>query len=252
MRRLSAISPAAIVLLLLLPCAGNSQTGIPRMPDGRPDLRGIWQTLNTANWNVEDHAAGLGSPAGLSVVADGSLPYLPGALEQREQNRQNRSTDDPEARCFMPGVPRVTYLPFPFQITQSAEQIIILYEYAHVFRNIYIDSEHPPGPIRWWMGDSRAHWEADTLVVDVIHFTDQTWFDRAGNYHSDELHVVERYTMTGPDHIHYEATIEDPKVFSRPWTMSMPIYRRQEDNLRLLEYECQALIEEARDAREAL
>ncbi len=142
----------------------------------------------------------------------------------------------------------VTYLPYPFQIVQTADQVTILYEYAHVFRNIYIDSEHPPGPIQWWMGDSRAHWEGDTLVVDVIHFTDQTWFDRSGNFHSEDLHVVERYTLTGPAHMLYEATIEDPKVFSRAWSMSMPLYRRQEDNMQILEYECGAYLEEARDA----
>ncbi|MDE0372879.1 MAG: hypothetical protein OXI73_10090 [Rhodospirillales bacterium] len=218
------------------------------MADGRPDLRGVWQALNTANWNIQDHAAELGVPAGQGVVEGDELPYLPDALTQRWENYENRFTEDPEAKCFMAGVPRITYLPYPFQIVQTADQVTILYEYAHVFRNIYIDSEHPPGPIQWWMGDSRAHWEGDTMVVDVIHFTDRTWFDRSGNFHSEDLHVVERYTLTGPDHIWYEATIEDPKVFSRPWTMSMPLYRRQESSIQILEYECGAYIEEARDA----
>ena len=176
------------------------------------------------------------------------LPYLPSALEQRRENYENRLTEDPEAKCYMVGVPRITYMPYPFQIMQTPDQLTILYEYVHTFRNIYIDSEHPPGPIQWWMGDSRAHWEGDTLVVDVVHFTDQTWFDRSGNFHSEELHVVERYTRTGPDHMLYEAAIEDPKVFSRPWRMSMPLYRRQENNMRVLEYECYAFLEEARDA----
>ncbi|MYJ94055.1 MAG: hypothetical protein F4053_00150 [Proteobacteria bacterium] len=217
------------------------------MTDGRPDFRGVWQALNTANWNIQDHAAELGVPAGQGVVEGDELPYLPDALTQRWENYENRLTEDPEAKCFMAGVPRITYLPYPFQIVQTADQVTILYEYAHVFRNIYIDSEHPPGPIQWWMGDSRAHWEGDTLVVDVIHFTDQTWFDRSGNFHSEDLHVVERYTLAGPDHMLYEASIEDPKVFSRPWTMSMPLYRRQESNIQILEYECGAFIEEARD-----
>ena len=218
------------------------------MADGRPDLRGVWQALNTANWNIQDHGAELGVPAGQGVVEGNELPYLPDALAQRWENYENRLTEDPEAKCFMPGVPRITYLPYPFQIVQTADQVTILYEYAHVFRNIYIDSEHPPGPIQWWMGDSRAHWEGDTLVVDVIHFTDRTWFDRSGNFHSEDLHVVERYTLTGPDHMWYEATIEDPRVFSSPWTMSMPLYRRLESNIQILEYECGAYIEEARDA----
>jgi len=221
----------------------------PRTPDGQPDLRGIWQALNTAVWNIEDHAAELGTPAGQGIVEGGGIPYLPSALAKRQQNFANRRTDDPEAKCQMPGVPRITYMPYPFQIAQTAKQVTMLYEYVHTFRNIYLDSPHPKGPISWWMGDSRATWEGDTLVVDVVHFTDQTWFDRSGNYHSDALHVIERYTRTGPDHMLYEATIDDPNVFSRPWKISMPLYRRQEANARLLEYECYAYLEAERDAR---
>ena len=244
MRRIAALALA--IATPLVASSGVAQD-IPRMSDGRPDLRGVWQALNSANWDIQDHGAELGMPAGQGVVVGNELPYLPDALVQRHENFVNRLTEDPEAKCFMPGVPRITYLPYPFQIVQSADQVTILYEYAHVFRNIYINSEHPPGPIQWWMGDSRAHWEGETLVVDVIHFTDQTWFDRSGNFHSEELHVVERYTLTGPDHMLYEATIEDPKVFSRPWSMSMPLYRRQEANVQILEYECGAYLEEARD-----
>jgi len=188
-------------------------------------------------------------PAGQSVVVGGEIPYLPSALAGRQENYENRLTEDPEARCFMVGVPRITYMPYPLQIVQAADQVTILYEYIHSFRNIRLDSEHPPGPIQWWMGDSRGHWEGDTLVVDVIHFTDQTRFDRVGNYHSQDLHVVERYTRTGPDHMLYEATIEDPAVYSRSWSISMPLYRRQESNVRLLEYECYAFVEEQRDAQ---
>lgn len=241
---------AAVVLAAAIPlyASHGSAQDIPRMADGRPDLRGVWQALNTANRDIQDHGAELGVPAGQGVVEGNELPYLPEALAQRWENHENRLAEDPEAKCFMVGVPRITYLPYPFQIVQTANQVTMLYEYSHVFRNIYIDSEHPPGPIQWWMGDSRAHWEGDTLVVDVVHFTDRTWFDRSGNFHSEDLHVVERYTLTGPDHMRYEATIEDPKVFSRPWTMSMPLYRRQESNIQILEYECGAYIEEARDA----
>ena len=236
----------AAAIGLLVPAWACAQ--VPRMADGRPDLRGIWQAVNTAVWNIQDHSAELGVPAGQGVVEGNELPYLPAALAQREANYRNRLTADPEAKCFMVGVPRITYMPYPFQIMQTADQVTILYEYVHTFRNIYIDSEHPPGPIQWWMGDSRARWDGDTLVVDVIHFTDQTWFDRSGNYHSEELHVIERYTLTGPDHMLYEATIEDPRIFSRPWRLSMPLYRRKESNVQILEYECYAYVEAARDA----
>ncbi len=214
----------------------------PRTAEGRPNLQGIWQALNTAVWDIQDHPARLGVPAGQGVVEGNEMPYQPWALTKREENLKNRATADPEAKCNMVGVPRITYMPFPFQIVQGRKQITILYEYVHTFRNIFMDSPHPPGPIEWWMGDSRGRWEGDTLVVDVVHFTDQTWFDRSGNFHSDALHVVERYTRTGADHMLYEATIEDPKVFTRPWTMSMPLYRRQEKNVQLLEYECYAYL----------
>jgi len=209
----------------------------PRTPDGHPDLQGIWQVVNTAVWNLQDHAASLGVPAGVGVMK-GEIPYLPSALARRRENFQNRLTDDPEANCYLVGVPRLTYMPYPFQIVQTPRQMTFLYEYVHAIRNVYLEGPHPEGPIQWWLGDSRGNWDGDTFVVDVIHFTDQTWLDRSGNYHSDALHVVERYTRTGPDHILYEATIEDPKIFSRPWTISMPLYRRQEENARLLEYEC--------------
>jgi hypothetical protein len=255
-RRLSAALAACAALGLYaceqpdIPAASSAADAIPRMPDGRPDLRGIWQTLGAAVWNLEDHTAELGIPAGQSVVGGGSIPYLPEALPLRERNRANRLTDDPEASCYMVGVPRITYMPYPFQIMQTPDQITILYEYVHTFRNIYIDGPHPPGPIQWWMGDSRAHWDGDTLVVDVIHFTDRTWLDRSGNYHSSELHVVERYTLAGPDHIWYEATLEDPQVYSRPWTIRSPLYRRQEPNAQILEYECYAYAEALKDLEE--
>jgi len=207
-------------------------------------LQGIWQVLNTAAWDIQDHQARLGVPAGQGVVEGNEIPYQPWAVVKKKENFENRLTADPEAKCYMPGVPRITYMPYPFQIFQFGEQVAILYEYAHVTRTIYMDgSPHPKGHIDFWMGDSRGRWEGDTLVVDVIHFNDQTWFDRAGNFHSDALHVVERYTRTGPDHMTYEVTIEDPKVFTRPWKISMPLYRRQEATIQLLEYECYAYAE---------
>jgi hypothetical protein len=242
----SSIIDLTILLVGLIAAPAAAQ--VPRGADGRPDLQGIWQALTTAVWDIQDHAAQLGIPAGQGIVKGNDIPYLPGALAKRRENFTRRLTDDPEAKCYMVGVPRITYMPYPFQIVQTPRQVTILYEYVHTFRNIYIDSPHPKGPIQWWMGDSRARWEGDTLVVDVVHFTDQTWFDRSGNFHSEALHVVERYTREGPDHMLYEATIEDPKVFSRPWTISLPLYRRREPNARILEYECYAYAETLKDA----
>jgi hypothetical protein len=234
-----------VSFLLLLLIGGADFTSAqtyraPRTADGKPDLSGIWQAMNTAVWDVQDHSASLGIPAGQGVVEGGEIPYRPEALKQRQENFAQRAKNDPEAKCHMVGVPRITYMPYPFQIVQTPRQVTILYEYVHSLRNIYIDSAHPKGPIQWYMGDSRARWEGDTLVVDVVHFGEQNWLDRSGNYASDALHVVERYTRTGPDHLLYEVTIEDPKVFTRPWKMSMPLYRRVEPNVQLLEYECYA------------
>lgn len=226
-----------VVTLLVAAQAGAQTYRAPRTPDGHPDLQGIWQALNTAVWDIQDHSAQLGVPAGHGVVEGNELPYLPEARTQREANRKNRSAD-PESKCWMVGVPRIMYMPYPVQIVQTRDQVTILSEYVHTIRNIYLSGQHPPEGIQWFMGDSRARWEGDTLVVDVVHFTAQTWFDRSGNFHSEALHVVERFTRTGPDHLLYEAVIEDPKVFSRPWKMSMPLYRRQEKNAQLLEYEC--------------
>jgi hypothetical protein len=210
----------------------------PRTPGGQPNLQGVWQVLNTAAWDVEDHGGRIGVPAGQGVVEGGQIPYQPSALAKRQKNFESRATEDPETKCFAPGVPRLTYMPFPFQIVQTPEYVAFFYEYNHFQRFVYTDgSKHPEG-IPFWLGDSRGRWEGETLVTDSIDFTDQTWFDRAGNFHSDALHVVERYTRAGPDHIQYEVTIEDPKVFTRPWKMSMPLYRRQEPNVQLLEYAC--------------
>jgi hypothetical protein len=221
----------------------------PRTADGHPDLEGVWQVLNTAAWDIEDHGASLGVPAGHGVVEGGAIPYLPEALAKRQENLADRATLDPEAKCFLPGIPRITYMPYPFRIVQQREAVLMLYEYVGAVRTLHMNGNaHPEGPIEWFLGDSRARWDGDTLEVDVVHFTDQTWLDRAGNFHSELLHVVERYTPTGPDHLLYEVTIEDPKVFSRPWTMSMPLYRRQEANTEILEYECvMHLLEEAWD-----
>jgi len=228
----------AVLSTAPIPVAGQSLTP-PRTQDGRPNLNGIWQALNTAAWDIQDHHAQLGVPAGQGVVEGNDIPYQPWALARKQENFKNRLTADlVEARGFLPGVPRIMYMPFPFQIFQTPKYIAMVFEYAHAFRTLHTDgTEHLKGPINWWLGDSRGRWEGDTLVVDVVHFTDQTWFDRAGNFHSDALHLVERYTLMGPDHLNYEVTIEDPQVFTRPWKMSMPLYRRKERNVRILEYE---------------
>ena len=232
-------------ILLLLPSLGTGQDYTPpRTSAGQPDLQGVWQALNTAVWNIQDHSAEHGVPAGQGVVVGNVIPYQPWAFQQRQVNYENRQTDDAEARCHMVGVPRITYMPYPFQIIHTTDQIVMTYEWVHTIRNIYMGGERLPGPIEWYMGDSRGHWEGDTLVVDVAHFTGETWFDRSGNFHSPSLHVVERYTRTGPDHILYEVTIEDPEVFTEPWQMRMPLYRRVEDAVRVLEYECYALADD--------
>ena len=218
----------------------SAAQNVQRTPDGKPDLSGIWQAVNSAAWNILPHAAEQGVPAGLGVVEGNEIPYRPEAAAKQRENYANRAKLDPETKCWLPGVPRATYMGFPFQIVQTPTQVSILYEYGHALRNVYMNSAHPRGPIEFWMGDSRATWEGDTLVVDVVHFNDQTWFDRAGNHHSEQLHVVERYTPVDRNHINYEVTIEDPKVFTRPWKMTMPLYRRLDRNMQILEYECSA------------
>jgi hypothetical protein len=232
-------------LFLALAIATNSgaQTpanpAVPRTPDGKPDLSGIWQVINTAAWDIQDHSAQKGVPAGIGVVVGNEIPYKPEALAKKRQNYQNRATADPETKCYLPGVPRVMYTPYPFQIFQKPGQLTMLFEYVHATRYIYTNgTQHPEGHIDWWMGDSRGRWEGDTLVVDVVDFNEDTWFDRAGNFHSDELHVVERFTPLDRDHITYDVTIEDPKVFTAPWRMSMILYRHREANFQLLEYDC--------------
>ena len=228
---------AIAIMALANPAAGQA---LPRSADGKPDLSGIWQAVNTANWNVLAHGAEKDVPAGLGVVEGDEIPYQPWAAAKQKENFAHRATADPESKCFLPGVPRITYMPYPFQIFQTPKHIAIVYEYVHAVRQIFMDTPHLEGSVEWWMGDSRGHWEGDTLVVDVVHFTGQTWFDRAGNFHSAALHVVERYTPISANHIQYVVTIDDPKVFTRPWTMSMPLYRRLDNAMRILDYECYA------------
>ncbi len=225
----------------------------PRAPDGHADLNGIWQSMNTANWDIQDHAARQGPvvalgasfsvPGGTGIVEGNELPYQPWAAQKKKENAANWLTLDPEIKCYLPGVPRATYMPYPFQIVQSKNTILIAYEFASASRIVHMTAVGE-APVDSWMGWSRGTWDGDTLVVDVSGFNDQTWFDRAGNFHSEALHVVERYTRTAPDLLRYEATIDDPKVFTRPWTISLPLYRRAEKNAQLFEYKCVEFAEE--------
>ena len=263
----AGVTAVAVTILSGPDVTGQSRTGtIPRL-NGKPDLNGIWQTINTANWDIQAHSAkpalamrpgpvvpipakeviafgAVGSvPAGLGVVEGDELPYMPEALKKKQENQENWLSRDPEIKCFLPGVPRATYQPFPFQIFQSQSAVFIAYEYAGAVRNIYLKDPGPP-QIDSWMGISHGVWEGDTFVVRTSGFNDQSWFDRAGNHHSDQMKVTERFTMISPDHINYAATIDDPVTFTRPWTMSMPLYRRIEKNAQLGQFKCVEFVTE--------
>lgn len=234
--------------------SAQSPTGpIARTADGKPNLTGIWQAMNTANWDLQAHEAKMGPvvslaaafavPPGAGVVVGNDIPYLPAALAKKKENGENWMARDPEVKCYMPGVPRATYMPFPFQIVQSTGTVVMSYEYASASRIIRFNSkEESPAPA--WMGWNVGRWDGDTLVIEVTDQMEDTWFDRAGNYHSDALKVVERITAIDGNTLKYEATMEDPKVFSRPWTISMPLYRRREPNAQLMEYKCVPFAEE--------
>jgi hypothetical protein len=246
---------AKVAVLFLAATSVSGQTAYKpaRMPDGKPNLNGIWQALNTANWDLQEHAARPGlvvalgalgaEPGGPGVVEGGEIPYLPAAKEKKKANFEQRLSADPEVKCYLPGVPRATYMPYPFQIFHSAKAIFFAYEYDGAVRNIFL-KDPGPAPADSWMGQSVGHWEGDTLVLDVTGLDERTWFDRAGNFHSDALHVIERYTPSGPDTLSYEATIEDSKVFSRPWKIKMPLYRHVEKDARLMEFKCVEFVEE--------
>ena len=275
------LAAAAVVTAQCRPAAPEAGQAepyqAPRTTGGRPDLNGVWQAVNTAHYDLEAHPArpalalvpapprggGLtratpvdlpapavralgavgGVPAGEGVVVDGPIPYQPWAAERKQENAAQWLERDPEIKCYMPGVPRITYMPYPFQILQGVDTILIAYEYAGTTRTVHM-TEVKNNPTPTWMGLSRGRWEGDTLVVDVSDFNDQTWFDRAGNFHSEALRVVERYTPVSANHLMYEATIEDSNVFTRPWTIRMPLYRRLEPDTRILEYKCTEFVEE--------
>lgn len=241
---------------------------IPRLPDGRPDFNGIWQVMNEANWDLEPHIARhsvmmregpinsvpaaetmeagavLSVPGSMGViVGGGKIPYNEQARRVKESNAASWITRDPEVKCYMPGVPRATYMPHPFQIVQSEKDFYIAYQFAGALRDIYME-DPGPAPLDSWMGWSAGSWDGDTLVVEVTGLHDATWLDRAGSHHSYQMKVTERYTMMGPNHIDYEATIEDPLVLTEPFTIKMPIYRRMEPNVRIMDFRCVEFVEE--------
>ncbi len=248
--------------------AADNSYKAPRATDGvHPDFNGIWQTMNEANYDIEMHMArpamalrdGPGGPLpikelvkigavgavppSLGVVEGGKIPYTPEALAIKKENQLHWLERDPEIKCYLPGVPRATYMPQPFQIFQGDDSVFITYQYAGADRDIFMKD---PGlaPVDSWMGQSVASWDGDTLVVDVTGLHPGTWLDRSGNHHSDQLHVVERYTLMSPNHIQYEATLTDPKTYTKPWKISMPLYRRMESNIQLLDFKCVEFVEE--------
>ena len=262
------VGVVVLVLALFVTTHPAAAQDVPRLSDGRPDMNGIWQVLNEANYDLEPHMArhslqlregpvgrvpsiptlrmgAVGAvPGSLGViVGGGTIPYTLEARALKEENAANWIDRDPEVKCYMPGVPRATYIPMPFQVIQSETDVFIAYQFAGAVRDIYLDN---PGPsqVDSWMGWSVGTWEGDTLVVDVTGIGDGSWLDRAGSHHSYQMHVVERYTMTGPNHIQYEATIEDPEVLTEPFTIAMPLYRRIEENARLMDFRCVEFVEE--------
>ena len=266
MQKITLLSVLSVMSTGILAADNNFKA--PRATDGiHPDLNGVWQVMNEANYDIEMHMARpamalrdgpagsipakdvlkLGAvgavPPSLGVVEGGKIPYKPEALAVKKENQRHWLERDPEIKCYLPGVPRATYMPQPFQIFQGDDSIFITYQYAGADRDIFM-KDPGPAPVDSWMGQSVARWEGDTLVVDVTGQNTSTWFDRSGNHHSDQLHVEERYTMTSPNHIQYEATITDPQTFTKPWKISMPLYRRMESNVQILDFKCVEFVEE--------
>ena len=247
------IAAGALWVAVLPVAAQTAAYKAPRSFDGHADLSGIYEAINSANWDLQDHSPAAGTmwqtgainsePAGQSVVEGGTIPYKPQALAKKKVNWENRRTNDPEAKCYMPGIPRANYMSFPFQIVQSPRGILFVYEFASANRLVNMGKPEEAGSDTW-MGTNNGHWEGDTLVVDVTGLNGLAWFDRAGDYASNNLHVVERWSRPDPYHLNYEATIEDPSVFTRPWKISMPLYRKVEKNAQLLEFKCVEFAEE--------
>jgi len=224
------------------PASPASPAGIPRTADGKPDFSGIWQTLSPADYDLEPHHARPDAPPGAGIVEGDVIPYQPWALEQRKKNFGNRATADPRTKCYALGTPRAIYYPEPFQIFQRPRDVTLVFQFGHPFRTIHTNgTKHPREGVGFWYGDSRGRWEGDTLVVDVSDFIGETWHDRAGNFTSDGLHVVERWTFIDANTIDYKATLTDGKVYTRPWSLGVQLHRRREPNVQLLENYCYTL-----------
>jgi len=266
MRKITLLSVLSVLSTGIL--AADSAYKAPRAADGiHPDFNGIWQAMNEANYDIEMHMArpsmalrdgpagpipaketvkigAVGAvPPSLGVVEGGKIPYTVEALAVKKENQRHWLERDPEIKCYLPGVPRATYMPQPFQIFQGDDSVFITYQYAGADRDIFM-KDPGPAPVDSWMGQSVASWDGDTLVVDVTGLSPKTWLDRSGNHHSDQLHVVERYTLISPNHIQYEATLTDPKTYTKPWKISMPLYRRMEANVQILDFKCVEFVEE--------
>ena len=268
---LAAAAVSAVVTASIPGIEGQSERG--RTVDGRPDFSGIWQANNEAHWDLEAHAArpgavtqqgvypyayaevpaapvlALGAAAGVPgsigvVQGDGRIPYTPEALAIKQENGANWIDRDPELKCYLPGIPRAMYMPYPFHITQSGTKVHMAFPFAaQTARTIHLDEVEPP-PDWTYMGYSVGRWEGDTLVADTTEFNGKNWFDRAGNFHSEALRLEERFTPISADAFLYEVTVEDENVFTRPWRIAMPIYRRLEPNMTVLEYPCIEFAEE--------
>ena len=266
----------SLTLLFLLSFTGLLSSGAianeaayvaPRGPGDHPDLNGTWIAINRANDDLEHHAAraarafrkgpagpvpakevvALGAvgavPAGIGVVVGGEIPYTKKARKTKKKNAENWLTRDPEIKCYQPGIPRATYMPFPFQILHNKDAIFFAYEYAGAVRNIHLE-DPGPAPIDSWMGQSVGQWDGDTLVIETTGQNAETWLDRAGNFHSEALHVVERFTPTSSHTMDYEATLEDKNVFTRPWKIRMTLYRLVGEDARLQQFNCVEFVEE--------
>lgn len=225
-----------------------------RTADGKPDLNGIWQAVSSAHFDIEPHAARFGPvvemaahgaiPGGLGIVEGGEIPYRPEARATQQENLQYWLERDPATKCYMPGVPRATYMPYPFQLVQTPEYVLLAYEFASASRIVYMDRPDFEAPVDSWMGHNIGSWDGETLVIDVTAQMPDTWLDQSGNHHSNSIHVVERYTALSENHLMYEATITDPETYTRPWTIRLPLYRRIDQNMQLLEFKCVEFAEE--------
>jgi hypothetical protein len=257
-RTLLDLSLLSLVLLTTAPslegAEANNTSTIPRTSDGKADFSGIWQAIGSAHYNIEPHAAEfppiteLGAfgaiPAGLGIVEGGEIPYTSEARAKQEENKSDWLNLDPVVNCYMPGVPRANYMPFPFQIIQSSEHLVFAYEFASANRIVYLNRPDFEAPVFSWMGHSRGRMDGDSLIIDVTDQVSDTWLDHAGNHHSDALRVTERFSYKNKDLLIYEATLDDSNVYTRPWTLRIPLYRRQDTNMQLLEFKCVEFAEE--------